>query len=517
MVLHAIDGTRIWDLPFRPGQTILQVLQENGITGVHSPCGGKGLCKKCTVTVHNALESYTCLACITPAEEDMRVELNYKRRISFSQDSSCPIFPADPGQSGYAIACDVGTQKILCTLMQLETGDCIGTELDSNIQRIFGADSHSLSEEETDSLRNLIRHQINLLIDRLCGKAGIPNELVTVLTVVGGTAMMRILEGGSPSSPFSAKPMHASAPEPQHHGFHINGIVFFAPVLSSGLGSDVSACILAADLAAEEKPVLLLDFGTHSKLVLGCGNRYVACSAQTGPALRGGFYDYGTSASKGAIAGLTYQNGTLKPEILGKSLPTGVCGSGVIEAISIMLRLGILDAQGNFRPREQLSAEAASLVTTVNGEPAFKLTKFYKIYVTQSDVTRFLEAKAMLHAAIVILLQEYGIALPEVSKLMLAGGLGSFLHQNTYPDMVPRELSDRTVFLGNAAGAGCQSAALSARARAELMALPEQVRCIDLTSHPDFAANCKEGMQFFTAVHDSVTAALSSTSPNPAQ
>lgn len=493
MILHIIDGTKIHDLPFTSGQTILQVLQEHGITGVHAPCGGKGLCKKCTVTIHSYPESYSCLACITPAEDEMRVELNYRKRISFSQDSSCVQAPADPGQRGYAAACDVGSQKIVCHLMNLETGSCVGTEIDSNVQRVFGADTRTLSAEEADTLRRLLMQEINTLLDRLCEKAQIPADRVTFLTVVGGSALMRILE--RQTSADAAIPLHSNT---ENQDYHINGSVFYAPVLSEELGSDVSACILAANLQAEEKPVLLVDMGMHNKMVLGCGGRYVACSADYGPAFRGSFYDYGANASRGAIAGVTWQKGALKLDILGRSMPVGICGSGVLDSIAIMRRLGIIDGEGWFVPQEQLSPEAAPLVTAVNGEPVFKLTKFSKIYVTQSDVQRFRKVKAAIYAAICILAQEYGIRVADIAKTQLAGGLGTFfnLESSAILGLSPYELTNIVEPLGNAASGGSQSAAMSAQARQALLEIPTQVRCFTLFEHPDFQKFYAEGLRF---------------------
>lgn len=493
MTLHVINGTEIQELSFVPGQTILQVLQSHGISDVHAPCGGRGLCKKCSVTVHSALESYSCLACITPAEEDMRVELNYQKRIAFSQDSSCVLSPSDPGQKGCAVACDVGSQKIVCHLMNLETGSCIGTEFASNVQRVYGADSRTLPAEETESLRKLLVEEINLLIDRLCEKAKVPPDQVIFLTVVGGTSLVRILERWTPEA--AAKPYHSREESME---FHVNGDVFYAPVLSEKLGSDVVSCIFSANLQKEEKPVLLVDIGTHNKMVLGCGDRYVACSADYGPAFRGAFYDYGKNASRGAIAGVTWQKGALKLDILGRSLPTGICGSGVLDAIAIMRRLGIVDEEGMFVPQEQLSPEAAPLVTVVNGEPVFKLTRFSKIYVTQADVQRFRRVKAAVYAAICILAQEYGIRVEDIAKTQLAGGLGTFfnLESSVTLGLSPDELTENLEPLGNAASGGSQSAAVSAQARQALMDIPSQVHCFTLSEHPDFQRFYEEGLRF---------------------
>lgn len=498
MIIHIIDGTRIQNLTFQPEQTILEVLQQHGIAAGHAPCGGKGLCRKCMVTIHDGLESYSCMACTTQAEDGMRVELNYKKRIHFAQEHFCRTYPVDPGQSGYAIACDVGIQKIVCNLMNLETGECIGTEVTSNIQRIFGSESleqlDALPEEELIPLREGLQSQINQMIDTLCEKAQVASGQIRYMTVVGSPAADHILV--QDISRLEKKPI--SLVEQGGHDYHVSGDVFFAPPISDGIGSDISACILAGNLVEETKPVLLIDLGSTCQLVLGCGGRYVACLASVGPTLRGGNYAYGMQAAKGAIAGVTYQNGSLKLDILGRSMPTGICGSGMMDALTIMLRLGIMDENGRIAPPEELSPETAAFVTMVDGEPAFKLTKFGKIYVTRADVERFQRAKAVQYAAVRVLAEEYGIHVEDIAKCQLSGGLGSFvnLESTVALGMAPWELTDNTERLGNAAAGGSQSAVLSAQARKMLMKIPDQVRCINLTDHPAYQAAYEEGLFF---------------------
>lgn len=498
MLLHIIDGTQIQDLSFQPGQTILSVLQEHGITSIHAPCGGKGLCRKCMVTIHNGLESYSCMACTTQAEDGMRVELNYKKRIHFAQDHFCQTYPADPDQIGYAIACDVGIQKIVCNLMNLQTGECVGTEVTSNIQRIFGSESleqiQALSAEELLPLRIGLQAQLNQMIDTLCEKANIAPDRIFSMTVVGSPAAFRILVGDL-SSP-EKRPLPSMKFD--NHEYHVNGDVFFAPPISDKIGSDISACILAGNLAEETKPVLLIDIGSTCQMILGCAGRYIACAASVVQALRGGNYVYGMRASRGAIAGVTYQNGNLKLDILGRSMPTGICGSGMLDALTIMLRLGIMDETGRISRPEELPPETAPLVTMVNGEPAFKLTKFSKIYVTQADVENFRRAKAVQYASIRVLAAEYGIRVEDIAKCQLSGGLGSFvsLESSFALELAPWELTESTQRLGNAAAGGSQSAVLSARARKMLMEIPAQVRCIHPEEHPAYQAAYEEGLYF---------------------
>lgn len=506
MTIHVLDSMEIRELPFEQGQTILNVLQNHDIAGIHAPCGGKGICQKCLVTVHHGLETYSCMACTTPAEDGMRVELNFKKRISFAQSSSCRVYTPDPGQTGYAVALDVGTTTLVCHLMNLQTGECEGTVYGSNAQSAFGANvlsrMQAAAEGNFETLRELLVNQLNQLIDQLLESAHVPPEALTHMTVVGNTIMMHFAAGINPAAhgiaPFVPDTLFGITMDAAALGYHVHGDVYFPPAVTGFLGSDSVACVLSANLREEPEPVLLIDLGTNSEMILGCGDRYVACAADAGSAFKGSFYDYGIPASKGAISGVSYQNGAFKLNILGKTLPMGICGSGMIDAIAIMVRLGIVDEMGHIVDPEELPPEIAKHVVTLNGQRAVRLTKFGKIFVTQADVTRFQLSKAALYSGVQILAEEYGIPVEKIAKCQLAGSFGTFINPESAAilGLIPPEELDRTELLGNAAASGSQSAALSAKAREELLALRNQIRYISLSEHPDFNDNYIDGMLF---------------------
>lgn len=246
MTIYVLNSVEITELPFEQGQTILDVLQNHNITSVHAPCGGKGICQKCLVTVHSGLESYSCLACTTPAEDRMRVELNFKQRISFAQSSSCRIYPVDSGQDGYAVACDVGTTTLVCHLMNLETGECEGTVYGSNAQIAFGANIlarlQAASEGHFNAFREQLVNQLNQMIDQLLESAHVPAERLTYMTIVGNTIMMHFAAGLNPVAhgiaPFVPDTLFGTTMGAAALGYHVHGDVYFGPAISNFIGTD---------------------------------------------------------------------------------------------------------------------------------------------------------------------------------------------------------------------------------------------------------------------------------------
>ena len=506
MKLIVYEGAARHELPFREGETILEVLQKAGILSITAPCGGKGSCRKCTVQVRRGDSRETCLACTTPAEDRMTVEFIPEIRSSIADKSDGEIYPPTPGQSGYAAACDIGTTTVVCRLMDLETGELLAGVSGSNTQRIFGGDVLSrlkaAEEGHADELHELIIRQVSHYLGELCRKAKIGRSEIKRLAVSGNTIMLHFFAGLDPAqistAPFVPVSLFGDTRSGREAGLEFDGDVYICPAASGFIGADVLCGLLSGGMASAEKKMLMVDLGTNTEIVIGDKNEMTACSADGGAAFKASLLEHGMTASAGAICGVRRRDGELLPEVLGAGKPVGICGSGFIDLLGILYEEEILDEAGHIVEADETDSALARLIGEEGGRPVFYLTEDKTLFISQADISQFQLAKAAISAGIRILAEENGISLSELDKLLLAGGFGSFAHRRNSAllGIIPKECKGKTVKLGNAALAGTISAALSEEARRELSGIQKIIRVIELPTHPSFGDAYTEGMFF---------------------
>ena len=506
MVITVYEGTTKYELPFEECETILQALQNAGIQSITAPCGGKGACKKCSVFVRGKGFSGSCLSCTTKAEDGMIVEIEPEERSSFAETSSGAVFEPDPCQSGYAAACDIGTTTVVCRLLDLKTGRMLAGVSGSNSQRIFGGDVLSrlkaAEEGHADEIHALIIQQIDQFMAELCRKAQVSAEDIKLLAVTGNTIMMHFFAGLDPAgictAPFTPLSLFGETVSGGDLGLAFSGNVYICPAVSGFIGGDVLCSVLSGGMAESEGNMLLIDLGTNTELIMGNRDQMTACAVDGGAAFKASLLEHGMTASVGAISGVKYADGELKLEVLGDVKPKGICGSGFIDVLGIMLREGILDEMGHIAEPDETDSALSRYTGEEDGRQVFYLTEDKNIFISQADISKFQLAKAAIYAGTQILAEETGISLSELDRLLLGGGFGTFAHRSNSAvlGVIPSECKGKTVKLGNAALAGASSAALSEKARAELSRIQKAVRVIDLPTHPSFDDAYTEGMIF---------------------
>ena len=506
MQIAVYEGTTKHELSFSEGETILQVLQNAGIRSITAPCGGKGSCKKCKVYVRSEEFTGNCLSCNTMAKDGMTVELVPEVRISFADRSDGEVYAPTPGQTGYAVACDIGTTTIVCQLVDLENGTLLARASGSNSQRIFGGDvlSRLMAAEEgrAAEIHGMIVQQIGYYLDELCGKAKIRPEEIRLLAVTGNTIMMHFFAGLDPAAistaPFTPLSLFGEMKSGGELGLSYEGDVYICPAASGFIGSDVLCGILSSGMSASDGKMLMVDLGTNTEMVIGSRDQIIACAADGGAAFKASLLEHGMTASAGAISGVRHANGGLVLEVLGAGKPKGICGSGFIDVLGIMYDEEILDEIGHIADPEDVDSELARYIGTEDGRPVFYLTEDRTIFLSQADISKFQMAKAAISAGIQILAKETGISLSSLDRLILGGGFGSFAHRRNSAmlGIIPRECKGKTVKRGNIALAGAISAAVSEEAREELSRIRSLVRVIDLPTHPSFNDAFVDSMMF---------------------
>jgi uncharacterized 2Fe-2S/4Fe-4S cluster protein (DUF4445 family) len=243
---------------------------------------------------------------------------------------------------------------------------------------------------------------------------------------------------------------------------------------------------------------LFVDIGTNCEIVLGNREWLLATAAPAGPAFEGAAIRCGMRAADGAIEVVTMTPDALELTVIGDAAPAGLCGSGLVDAVTGLVRLGLLDPSGRFVPEEQAGALAPGLagrLTRLGEERVFVLhwlgepgDASRSIYLSQRDVRELQFAKAAIATGWRILLEEAGLAPGDIQQVLLAGSFGSYLSPANAIrlGLVPEIGVMRVVSAGNVAGEGAKMALLSLRERAAGLALLEEVRYVELSDRADF-------------------------------
>lgn len=500
------DGPRI--LPAQPGQSLLDMLREQDGLPIHAPCGGQGTCKKCTVYLSGPQGERPVLACRTPAEDGMTLRLPSAAPLVVELHSDeAAILQPDPGLEGYGIACDIGTTTVVCHLVELSTGRVLATGGEGNAQRPYGGDViariKASMEGKLPALTAAITGQLARMIGELCASAGVSVENVRRMAVAANTTMCHLLAGLPPDgigcAPFIPASLFGDCREARAQGLPFDGEVYICPAVSGYVGGDITADLLAAGLDRASAPVLLIDVGTNGEMALGFGEKFVCCSTAAGPAFEGAQIRFGMTAAPGAVSGVSLEGGRVVCSVIGGGEAVGLCGSGLIDAVAVMLDLGAVDETGRMLDAEEdddIPDGAAPYLFLLDGEPAFRLTG--DVAVTQQDVRKLQLGKGAIAAGIRVLLDSYGADFGQVDELLLAGGFGSYIRPESAAriGLIPAELLDVTRAIGNAAAQGALEALVSAQARARLARLQKSMDYRELSGLPQFNEAYMDAMMF---------------------
>jgi uncharacterized 2Fe-2S/4Fe-4S cluster protein (DUF4445 family) len=277
---------------------------------------------------------------------------------------------------------------------------------------------------------------------------------------------------------------------------HPRAPAFVFPSLGAYVGGDIVAGMLATGLTRDRRLRLFIDVGTNSEIALGSSERVLATAAPAGPAFEAAQIKCGMRAAEGAIEGLAIDGDVLSLEVIGDVDPVGMCGSGLVDAVSELVQAGLLDRSGRFIPDEDAATRypgLASRLTMIGKERVFVLhwrgsEPEASVYLSQRDVRELQFAKASIATGWQILLNELGVGADEITQVLLAGSFGAYLTPLSAVriGLVPKLALPRIISAGNVAGEGAKIAALSLRERAEAHSILREVEYVELSGRPDF-------------------------------
>jgi uncharacterized 2Fe-2S/4Fe-4S cluster protein (DUF4445 family) len=415
------------------------------------------------------------------------------------------VEPGDTGGRRYAIAFDLGTTTVVATLLDTATGTPVAVRSRLNRQQPFGADvitrisATMLDPDALGRLRDLAHDTLDELASEVCKEGDVAPEEVYEVAVAGNATMVHLALGVDPEplgvAPFIVATRRLPELLASDVGVrvHPRARAVVLPAFGAYVGGDIVAGILASGMDRDRRLRLFVDVGTNCEIVFGDANRLLATAAPAGPAFEAAQIRCGMRAAEGAIEVVRIEGdpdrAELVTQVIGDVAAAGLCGSGLVDAVAELVRVGLLDHSGRFVPADvarEVAPRLADRLTEVNGERVFMLDE--SVYLSQRDVRELQFAKASIATGWRLLLAEWGADVTDVQQVLLAGSFGSYLSPASAVriGLVPRLPLARIVSAGNVAGEGAKMALLSVQERAGALALLEEVEYVELSDRGDF-------------------------------
>ena len=501
------SGELICKTEGKPGETLHHLIRAAGVL-LNAPCGGNNRCGKCRVRL--SPDGEQILACRTTIDGDTNVYLPDETKAKIA-GAGTVVSPTERIMKSIkpGVAIDIGTTMVVAHLTDTLTGTRIATASGINTQQTYGADVISriryCADNGHEALTQLIREQLASLINQSCADAGICAQDIEYVSIAGNTIMQHFAAGYSPvgmgTAPFL--PISLFGDElPVWEGLSVakTAKVYFAPAVSSYVGGDITAGMLAAGLGEISSPAVYLDIGTNGEIVLKANDIYYCCATAAGPAFEGAETTMGMPAVEGAIDHVIWENG-LKTSVIGDSDPRGLCGSGLLDALALLLETGAVDETGRLLDAGEINHEIAAHIGKVESQNVFWLTKSIGgVYMSAMDIRKLQLAKSAIAAGIQTLLHHAKITEGQVKKLILAGGFGSYINKTSAAQigLFPKSLLKVAQSHGNTAGEGASLALCSEHSRARLEEIRKRCKYIELSTSPEFNEQFIEQMGFET-------------------
>lgn len=458
--------------------------------------------------------------------------------MATGQDNNTDISNAD----GYGIAVDIGTTTIAISLFSLNNNKYFGNVTGNNFQTKLGADvmmrimhaNMGKGKQLQDMVTTQIEDMVGNISEGICNTTDIKKMVVT-----GNTTMCHLFLGkdlsGMAGAPF--KPAYKGSVDitGKDVGFkkYPDIKIHVMPGVAAHVGADAVCVLCSLGLYNKDKVQLAIDIGTNAEIILNNKGRIYACSAAAGPAFEGQGIKCGIKAGKGAVNGIkisrttgnivldvidtdNVESGISKEELI----PKGICGSGIVDAIAELLKTGVLKTDGYLMGCEEalqsgIKPSIAQRIkkyknrncfviynkeinyTGYNGNKKETDNGTYEIVITQDDIRNIQLAKAAIHAATEVLLEEAGISLDNVDEVKIAGVFGKFIHPDAavlfglYPDIDKNKME----FAGNAAGSGAAKALLDDSFKKLALEYSSKVEHVELAGKDSFQEKFLNAME----------------------
>lgn len=483
----------------KSGEILLDVLARYGYY-LSADCGGKGTCGKCKVRLLKGKvdsvipdENGDVLSCKARVKGDLEISLS--AHLMMEKGSGVDVFQSIKMQGdadGLGVILDVGTTTLVACLVDLHTGETLGKRSAINPQGVYGADVLSriqaCQEGKLPLLQSAILQKSKDMIDDLA-----QGREIKQLIVAANTTMLHIFLGVNPQT-IGAYPFTPVFTATQNIAGKSLGLpvekVRLLPSASGYIGSDITAGTLACLTENAQKTQLFVDVGTNGEVVLSHQGKFYTASTAAGPALEGACIECGMGGVAGAIDKVWTENGKLLFTTIDGVTAQGICGSGLIDCIAVLLQEGILDESGALEE----NAKSALIGRLVDG--AFYLTE--NVYVSQKDIRQFQLAKSAISAGIQTLLKECNVCADDVETLCIAGSLGYYMNVKNaaLTGLIPKSLCEKIKTVGNTALSGARLCLLRDEKQQEIEKIATKMQNIELSFSKFFQDLYVENMLF---------------------
>ena len=509
---------------------------------VPTSCGRTGECHECIVEIRKGAEAITPqttsekflrgdyrLACQAfVADQSAEIEFTILRRQpriltsglkrdvtlgpSYTRIEQDVVFESPRGPvtvdkytgAIYGIAADLGTTTVVLNLVNLESGEIEYTASFENPQRFGGSDvMNRISYDggpDSGELQSVIVSSINFEIGEMVRVLKIRRRQIFEIVAVGNTTMRDLFFGIDVQS-IGTRPYKSLVEEEFKTGervttalttsasglglrIHPKATAYGGPLIASHIGADTAADLLALGIEDQIEPVILVDVGTNTEVVIGNREKLYAASCPAGPAFEGGQVTYGMPGYDGAVEKIVIddQGSVVSQDVIGDAPPVGICGSGLIDLLAELRRVNLMDELGKFS----------------DGSGSYEFSEDNGLTLSRSDISALAQAKAANYCGQAIVLREYGLPTDSFEKLYLAGGFANYVNESNAIDIgfianVPIEKVQK---VGNVSLEGAVIMLLSTSKRREIEKLATTVQHIELETAPDFFDFFVEGCMF---------------------
>jgi uncharacterized 2Fe-2S/4Fe-4S cluster protein (DUF4445 family) len=482
------------------GEVILLACARAGII-LSAPCGGRGRCGKCKVQL---LEGQVAgdtqdaegliRACMAVPLSDITIAYSGSGEITGNEVTPSAV-ASEPKRRHVAtragIALDVGTTTVSARLIDLDTSSALHTVSELNDQRVFGTDVMSriwaARNGKTGELFNLINRQTERIITSFHKLSG-PLK-IEKLSVSGNTTMLHLFLNVDPSGmgevPFTPVFLEEKELKGEELSLPVESVTVL-PSIESFIGGDITAGLAVMDILNTPGPSLLIDIGTNGEMALCTSggnhgkNVIYCCSTAAGPAFEGAEISCGMGGVKGAISGVEFIDGAVSITTIGNVPPVGVCGSGLIDAVAVMLKQEIIDETGRMDCPEK----------------SFNLA--HGVSITDKDIRQFQLAKSAILSGIRILCKNAGLSARDIKNVFIAGGFGFFINKQNAVNtgIFPKEFLDSISICGNLSLQGAEECLSTKDFIDRCKQIIKQCSVIDLAADPAFTDEFVENMLF---------------------
>ncbi|MCX5769746.1 MAG: ASKHA domain-containing protein [Candidatus Hydrogenedentes bacterium] len=414
------------------------------------------------------------------------------------------IVSGDSSNPNLAVAVDIGTTSVVAHLIDVATGQSLSSAAKYNSQAVYGGDvlrRIMYCIEQPDGLTQLhtaVIEDINTLIRELLDKVQLSENYITFVVAAGNTTIMHTVMGMNPEWIRREPYVGVSYQPPPFRAaelgimIHPRGLFYSLPCVSSFIGADITAGVLATGMTQSDEPRMLIDIGTNGEIVIGNKDWMVCASASAGPAFEGAETRDGMRATCGAIDHIRgWSSGQrFSFSTVGNESPCGLCGTAYVDLLAQLLRLQVMDKTGRLNTGNGI----ARLRKGAEGEPEFVVVKRGErgasrdLVITQSDIANLMRAKAAVYAASKILLTSLGLTMSDLSEIMVAGAFGNFLdlENAVFIGLLPDVPGEKLRFVGNTSLVGAKMAALDRQRYQEARRIANSMTYFELSTDPRF-------------------------------